>query len=102
MYKEIQPEEAAKLITDSHVTIVYIRDADSYQAGHLESAIQLNDNTLSEFLDQTSRQSTLLVYCYHGISSAGAASFFVDQGFDDVSHIAGGFQAWKDRDLPTT
>ena len=84
MYKEIQPEAAAKLITDSHVTIVDIRDADSYQAGHLESAIQLNDNTLSEFLDQTSRQSTLLVYCYHGISSAGAASFFVDQGFDDV------------------
>ena len=75
MYKEIQPEAAAKLITDSHVTIVDIRDADSYQAGHLESAIQLNDNTLSEFLDQTSRQSTLLVYCYHGISSAGAASF---------------------------
>ena len=102
MYKEIQPEAAAELITDSHVTIVDIRDADSYQAGHLESAIQLNDNTLSEFLDQTSRQSTLLVYCYHGISSAGAASFFVDQGFDDVSHIAGGFQAWKDRDLPTT
>jgi thiosulfate sulfurtransferase len=42
------------------------------------------------------------VYCYHGISSAGAASFFIDQGFDDVCHIVGGFQAWKDRNLPTT
>ena len=91
MYKEIEPEAAAKLITDSHVTIVDIRDTDSYQAGHLESAIQLND-----------RESTLLVYCYHGISSAGAASFFIDQGFDDVCHIVGGFQAWKDRNLPTT
>jgi len=82
MYKEIQPEAAAELITDSHVTIVDIRDADSYLAGHLESAIQLNDSTLSEFLDQTSR--------------------FIDQGFDDVCHIVGGFQAWKDRNLPTT
>ena len=51
MYKEIEPEAAAKLITDSHVTIVDIRDTDSYQAGHLESAIELNDSTLSEFLD---------------------------------------------------
>ena len=102
MYKEIPPEAAAKLITDSRVTVVDIRDADSYAAGHLESAIQLNDNTLSEFLDQTSRERTLLVYCYHGISSAGAASFFIDQGFKDVCHIVGGFQAWKDHHLPTT
>jgi thiosulfate sulfurtransferase len=74
MYKEIEPEAATKLITDSHVTIVDIRDTDSYHTGHLESAIQLNDSTLSEFLDQTSRENTLLVYCYHGISSAGATS----------------------------
>ena len=102
MYKEIEPEAAAKLITDSHVTIVDIRDTDSYQAGHLESAIQLDDSTLSEFLDQTNRESPLLVYCYHGISSAGAASVFIDQGFDDVCHIVGGFQGWNDRHLPPT
>ena len=102
MYKELQPQAAGELLNDGAVTILDIRDPDSYETAHLESAIQLNQASLKQFLDATARDQTLLVYCYHGISSAAAAAFLIEQGFSDVYHIVGGFQAWQECQLPTT
>ncbi len=32
--------------------------------------------------------------CYHGISSQGAAQYLVNQGFEEVYSVDGGFEAW--------
>jgi thiosulfate sulfurtransferase len=35
-----------------------------------------------------------LVMCYHGNSSKGAAQYLLQQGYDAVYSIDGGFDAW--------
>ena len=37
----------------------------------------------------------VLVMCYHGISSRGAAQFLIGQGFESVYSVDGGFEAWS-------
>ncbi len=39
--------------------------------------------------------------CYHGISSQGAAQYLINQGFDAVYSVDGGFEAWHRQSLPT-
>jgi len=101
MYLELAPADAHDAITDEEVTLVDIRDPESFQVAHLVDAVHINDANIHEFLETANRQQPLIVYCYHGISSAGAASFFSEQGFDKVFHIEGGFEAWQQSGLPT-
>mgnify|MGYP002527258004 FL=1 len=102
MYLELAPAKAHEAISDGDVTLVDIRDPESFQAARLADAVHINDTNIQEFLESADRQQPLIVYCYHGISSAGAASFFSEQGFEKVSHIEGGFEAWQHSGLPTS
>ena len=100
MYSELTPDEANTLIEKEEACIIDIRDGDSYSAGHISKAIQLDNASVEPFLENTDKETALIIYCYHGISSNSAASFFVDQGFSRVHHIVGGFEAWQRDALP--
>jgi len=92
-FKEITPEETRKVI--DQVTVVDIRDRASFEEGHLPNAINLNDESVEAFLSDTDRGRPVIVYCYHGISSRGAAQFLIEKGFSDVSSMSGGYSAWQ-------
>jgi thiosulfate sulfurtransferase len=79
----------------SDVQIVDIRDAASFQAGHIANSINLNNENISHFIAGADMDMPLVVVCYHGISSQGAASYLHEQGFDAVYSLDGGYSAWS-------
>ena len=86
------------LLEDGPVQMVDIRDTASYQAGHIPGSQAINDDTLGEFLSLANKTTALVVCCYHGNSSQNAADFFVEQGFEDVYSLDGGYAAWVAQD----
>ena len=38
--------------------------------------------------------------CYHGVSSRNTAQFLVEQGFEEVYSVKGGFDGWVNAGLP--
>ena len=72
-YKCIDVNEAKELIKNNKVTIADIRDTGSYQEGHIPDSINLTDQNIKEFMETADRNALLLVYCYHGNNSVGAA-----------------------------
>jgi len=101
MYQELEPAEADRAVQAGSATVIDIRDPASYQTARIVDALHLNDINIGEFLEETDKTRPLIIYCYHGISSASAAAFFVEQGFESVSHVTGGFEAWQQQGLPT-
>ena len=101
MYKAIEPVEAHDLMQKGSITILDIRDPASFEMGHLENAQQVTGDNVEEFIGSSDFDLPLLVYCYHGISSQSAADYFGGKGFQDVYHLAGGFEAWRSDGLPT-
>lgn len=90
------PAAAAKQMMESReVTIVDIRDPSSFNACHVPGAISLNNSNVSEFVAQADHEKPLLVFCYHGHSSQGAADFLAGQGFAEVYSVDGGMEGWK-------
>jgi len=75
--------------------LVDIRDAQSFALGHAESAQHLSNTNLNAFLASASRELPVLVMCYHGNSSKGAAQYLLSQGFHAAYSIDGGFDAWR-------
>ena len=92
---EIDIQKVKEMEENGSATIVDIRDPSSYQSGHIPNAIHLSDDTIQQFISSTDQGKPLVVYCYHGISSQGAAAYFSEQGFKEVSSMIGGFEGWR-------
>ena len=100
-YKAIDSAEVEDLMQKGSLTIADIRDLASFQISRLKDALHISNANVEEFVRDTDFDEPLLVYCYHGISSQSAAMFFGEQGFKNVYHLIGGFEAWRANGLPT-
>ncbi len=94
-FKRINILDTAKLIEQQKVSIVDIRDPQSFAAGHMPDAQNINNQNVADFMESTSKQEPLIVVCYHGHSSQPAAQYFSAQGFSEVYSMDGGFEVWK-------
>ena len=96
-------DKVSKALVGKKITKVeYLSDKEVKDSGWYKTpvAIQLDNASVEPFIENTDKETALIIYCYHGISSNSAASFFVEQGFSRVHHIVGGFEAWQCDELP--
>jgi thiosulfate sulfurtransferase len=96
MFKELDPHKAQEMVEEGSVNVIDIRDPGSYSAGHIPSAVSLNDINVKEYIESADKEKPLIVYCYHGITSRGAAEYLSQNGFKEVYSMTGGFEAWPD------
>ena len=94
-FQEIDIHKVNDMLEQKNVNIVDIRDPASYADGHIPTAFSVNDGNVQEFRENTDKDKPLVVCCYHGISSQGAAAYFSEQGFKEVYSMVGGFEAWQ-------
>lgn len=80
---------------NTEAILVDIRDKDCYETDHVQSAVHLSQETLSDFLKQTRMETPILVMCYHGNSSQMIAQFLTEQGFQEVYSVDGGYEGWQ-------
>ncbi|MFT5114522.1 MAG: thiosulfate sulfurtransferase [Parasphingorhabdus sp.] len=96
-YKCISIDEAVELIDVGEYALLDIRDAASYSAGNVDSSINVTNNNVEQVLADADKQKPLIVYCYHGNSSQGAADYFARAGFEFCYSVDGGYEQWKHR-----
>ncbi|ELR64057.1 Thiosulfate sulfurtransferase GlpE [Photobacterium marinum] len=101
-FEHISVEQAYLLLQqeDLKAVLVDIRDPQSYAQSHAESAFHLTNDTIVQFMELVDFEQPVVVMCYHGISSQGAAQYLVNQGFDTVYSLDGGFEAWRRQAYP--
>ena len=94
-FTRISLEQAARLLKQSSVCLTDIRDAASFNTAHVENAFHLTNDTLPAFVDQVTKETPVLVMCYHGNSSQGVADYLVSLGYQTVCSVDDGFEGWK-------
>lgn len=97
-HRNISVDEARQLLAGEAVTVLDIRDPESFSDGHIENAIHAGAIDIDAFVAREDKNKPLLVYCYHGISSQSAAAFLTENGFTQVYSLDGGYTAWSESD----
>ena len=92
-FKRISPQQAQELRAQGAV-VVDIRDPHSFANGHISGSRHLDNHSLHDFISHADLDAPLIVSCYHGNSSQGAAAYLVAQGFSEVYSLDGGFELW--------
>lgn len=91
----VSVEAVKDKINTNETVIVDVRDAIAYEQSHLPGARHLTNENFSDFLQHIPKNSPVIIYCYHGFSSQAAAKYLVEQGYDNVASMTGGFAAWQ-------
>lgn len=94
IYTCISIDETKALVNAGNATLVDIRDSVSFHGGNIQNSVNILEDTVDDFLQKANKAAPLVVYCYHGNSSKGAAEYFANQGFVEVYSMDGGFDAW--------
>lgn len=98
--QRVSVEQAYRLQIEKNAKLVDIRDIQAFTVAHAAGAFHLTNQSIVEFMESVEFEEPILVMCYHGISSVGAAQYILNQGFESVFSVDGGFQAWQRSNLP--
>lgn len=93
-FKHISIADTAQHLADDSATICDIRDETSFKNGHIEGSFHLTNQSMAELLNEVDFDRPVVVVCYHGHSSQGAAQYLVQQGYAEVYSMDGGFTEW--------
>jgi monothiol glutaredoxin len=93
--KRISPQELKqRLAAGPEFLLVDVRTPQEQAIASLPNS-RLLDPSLLEELEKQPKETTLVLYCHHGMRSQRAAEQFVADGFRDVYNLTGGIEAWS-------
>ncbi|MDP2714819.1 thiosulfate sulfurtransferase GlpE [Rheinheimera sp.] len=94
-FQHISVTQTAELLAAGKIVIADIRDEQSFATGHIDGSYHLTNGSLTGFMQQFEFDQPVVVVCYHGNSSQGAAQYLAQQGFEQVYSMDGGVESWR-------
>jgi rhodanese-related sulfurtransferase len=86
--------ELDRLLTDDAVTVIDIRNPGEREAGAILNSSHIPLAQLRVRMDDVPVGKPIIVYCAGGWRSSVAASLLRANGFEQVSDLQGGYNAW--------
>ena len=103
--KTLKADEVKELSKKGEITLIDIRDIrELWKEGSIKDAIHIPRGMLEFWLDPESAyfkdgkldlNKEMVLFCAGGLRSALAAKTLQDMGFENVSHVDGGFGSLK-------
>jgi len=93
-FKHLSVADARAIMNNERAIVIDIRDPESYRNGHIRGAEHLDNNGIADFIQSREFDDPIVVCCYHGNMSQSAAQFLIEQGFDEVYSLDGGYEVW--------
>ena len=95
----LDPPEFASAIKKPDVQVVDVRRPAEWSSGHLSSAVHMPLNRLIGTMRDLDPKRPIAVHCKSGYRSSIAVSLLQREGFSDVVHMRGGWDAWQETGL---
>ena len=76
-FAHISAQDAHQKLEAGEARLVDIRDPQSFETAHAVGAFHLTNGTLVRFMNEVDFDTPVIVMCYHGNSSQGAAQFLL-------------------------
>jgi monothiol glutaredoxin len=94
-YRNLSPADADAQVRHGKLTLVDVRPPEEREIASVAVEYAALEGGGLERLLALPKDTPLAFLCHHGSRSAQAASYFAQQGFDDVYNVVGGIDAWS-------
>ena len=102
--KDIDANEAVRLLNDENTVLIDVRLENEFKAGHIQNAKHIPLGALESRIREleSHKSAPIIVNCQSGNRSRSAAQILRKHGFENVSNLAGGMAAWTGANLPVS
>ena len=95
-YKNILPAElAARLESDEPLRLIDVREREEYELARIKGAELLPLSRFQEWAGGLDPEDEIVVMCHHGIRSSHVCVALAHAGFERLSNLSGGIDAWS-------
>ena len=92
----ISPTELkTRLDRGDQLVLLDVREQWEYDLAKLNGSTLIPLATLPHSLGKLNRDAEIIAICHHGMRSADATNFLLQQGFSKVKKLVGGIDAWS-------
>jgi len=100
---EISVEEANQLLTQSPdtVSLIDVREPHETAFCRVSNSKLIPMRQIPDAIVSLPRETHLLILCHHGGRSQRVTEFLRGHGFDRVTNVSGGIDAWSERIDPS-
>ncbi len=98
--REISVEEAYTKWQDG-TFVLDVRTPEEWVAGHVPDATLIPLNELSARLSELPKDQEIVIICRSGNRSAQARDILLENGFEQVTSVGGGFNNWTANGYPS-
>src|SRR6202049_5300484 len=100
--KQIDVEQARKMLDQPETVLVDVRESDEWRQGHIPQALGIPRGFLELRIEEKvpDHKTPVILQCASGTRSLLAARTLRELGYENVYNMTGGFNAWKDKGLP--
>ena len=101
--REISPNDAVHEVGCGAATLIDVRSAEDWNAGHARGARHLERAEVELEIEEQipDLDQRIICYCGGGSRSALVAESLQKMGYRNVRSLAGGFRAWQAAGLPS-
>ena len=103
--KELSTHEATLLMNKQDAIILDTRPPAEFKKGHILGAMQIKTELLNKgdfSALEKNKDKPIIVVCAMGMTAKRTASQMLKAGFDQVSVLKGGMNAWQGANLPVS
>ncbi len=100
----ITPNEVTRLMNQNDAQVLDIRKESQFEDGHIINAMNISLEHLAHHHNKLKRHQVngVIFCCDTGSVSPKEARKLMNEGYEKVYCLKGGFQAWKTAGLPVT
>ncbi len=92
----IQPIEVKeKKDAGEDFILLDVREAWEYERSHVPDSILIPLSEIPRRLAELDKDDEIITMCHHGMRSASAQAFLIQQGFTNVTNMTGGIDAYS-------
>jgi len=84
-----------KIQNEEPLFLLDVREPHEFQYARIGKSVSIPLNQIPQRLDELDSQKDIVVICHHGMRSQQAADYLVHCGFEKVSNLRGGIDAWS-------
>ena len=93
---EIAPAELKRRVDDGERPLILdVREAEEIAVAPFPGALHIPMGEITSRLGELDPERETVVVCHHGIRSAQVAMYLARLGFEHVSNLSGGIDAWS-------
>jgi rhodanese-related sulfurtransferase len=93
--KQISASELKAKLQDKELLLLDVRESNEFDYAHIADCLSIPLNQIPARLSELDMEREIVLICHHGMRSMQAANFLSQVGFNKLSNLVGGIDAWS-------